>query len=179
MVRTERRGRLLYDRSDAGGMAVFSENRLHRYFLLRPVADNGKTGPAVCFGMQNPSKAGAEESDPTIARCIGFAKRLGARLLTVVNMGAGIATDPDDFIAMADPLGPDNIAQIEEAVCLSDIMIAGWGALDKERRALFGPSIAAFTHRKPVKCLGKTRFGDPRHPLYLAAKTELVDWIPV
>lgn len=75
-------------------------------------------------------------------------------------------------------MGPDNIAQIEEAVCLSDIVIAGWGALDRERRALFGPSIAEFTRHKPVKCLGKTKNGggDPRHPLYLRADTPLVDW---
>jgi hypothetical protein len=185
VVSTVRSNGLIYD-SCKTGMAIFSPDRSHRYFLSRPL-DHGhehesRRGPVLCFCMQNPSKAGAQETDPTIERCLAIARRpdIGARLMCVVNMGAGIATDPKQFLKLADPIGPENLHQIEEAVALADIVIAAWGALDRARQKLFGPSIdalkSALLHGKVVRCLGKTKSGDPRHPLYLKTLTPLVNW---
>lgn len=172
-------GRLVYDRSNIG-MAVFSSGRLHRYLLTRnsEFLGCGNDGPVVCFGMQNPSKAGANESDPTITRVVGFARRMGAARLFVVNMAAGIATKPADLLRMEDPVGPHNTYVIQTVTAAAGIRVAAWGALTPKLRKLMGPSIVEFTRHKPVKCLGKTKNGggDPRHPLYLRADTPLVDW---
>lgn len=164
---------LFLETSDIGS-ALFSEDRRYRYLLTRKI---GQDGPVVLFGLQNPSKATAFESDNTITRCIGFSKRLGAKEMVVVNMGAFMATYPKDFLMAQDPIGPANREILAEAGKGADITIAAWGALSKAHKALFRLSIGAFKkNAKNLKCFGKTEKGDPRHPLYLPAKAELVDF---
>jgi hypothetical protein len=51
--------------------AVFSDDREYRYRLWR-TWDVDK--PTAAFVMLNPSTADETENDPTIRRCIGFAK---------------------------------------------------------------------------------------------------------
>lgn len=157
------------------GSALFSGEPvpLHRYWLRYPLSTDRRT---LLFGMQNPSKAGADESDPTVTRCIGFARRLGFGTLMVVNMAAGIATDPADLLKMEDPVGPENVRIIREQIQQCDLAIAAWGSLSKRLRAMFRLSIGAFKTYPSIKCLGKTKAGDPRHPLYLRGDTPLVDF---
>lgn len=164
---------LLLETSDIGS-ALFSEDKVYRYRLTRTL---GSQGPTILFGLQNPSKATAFESDNTITRCIGFSKRLGAGRMVVVNMGAFMATYPKDFLKAPDPIGPMNRAILAEAGQEADIAIAAWGALSKAHKALFRLSIGAFKKgAKNLKCFGKTEKGDPRHPLYLPADAGLVDF---
>lgn len=164
---------LLLETSNIGS-ALFSEDKIYRYRLTRALAPNG---PTVLFGLQNPSKATAFESDNTITRCIGFSKRLGAGRMVVVNMGAFMATYPKDFLKAQDPIGPMNREILAEAGKEADIAIAAWGALSKAHKALFRLSIGAFKkNARNLKCFGKTEKGDPRHPLYLPADAELVDF---
>lgn len=47
--------------------------------------------------MLNPSTADAEIDDPTITRCIGFAKSWGFGGLMVGNLWAYRATDPKEL----------------------------------------------------------------------------------
>lgn len=155
------------------GDALRSPDKLHRYRLRRPLAE---VGPTVLVVMQNPSKAGADENDPTITRVIGFGRRLGAGRLIVVNMGAGVATDPADFLKMDDPIGPMNYRILQECILGVDIAIAAWGDLSPRLRKLFRLSLGIIKEFKGMKCLGKTKSGDPRHPLYLSQNTELSDW---
>lgn len=156
------------------GSALFSEDKRYRYRLTRDLASKG---PVVLFGLQNPSKATAFESDNTVTRCIGFSKLLGARRMVVVNMGAFMATYPKDFLRAEDPIGPANREILAEAGREADLAIAAWGALSKAHRALFRLSIGAFKkNTRNLKCFGKTENGDPRHPLYLPADAELVDF---
>ncbi len=59
--------------------------------------------------MLNPSTADADEDDPTIRKCIGFATRCGFGAIEVVNLFAFRATDPDDLAAAGFPEGnPSN-----------------------------------------------------------------------
>ena len=53
--------------------AVLSPCRQYRYALWRKWAD----GPQVLFVMLNPSTADESVDDPTIRRCISFAKAWG------------------------------------------------------------------------------------------------------
>ena len=68
-----------------GRKAHFSRCGRYRYALERTFSGAGGDG-SVLLVMLNPSTADAEQDDPTIRRCQGFARRLGAeRLLVVAN----------------------------------------------------------------------------------------------
>jgi hypothetical protein len=58
--------------------------------------------------MLNPSTADGKEDDPTIRRCIGFAKSWGNGSLEVVNLFGFRATDPKELLEVKDPIGPEN-----------------------------------------------------------------------
>lgn len=55
----------------------------YRYLLWREWNSDRRT---VSFIMLNPSRADAEVNDPTITRCINFAKFWGYGRLEVVNL---------------------------------------------------------------------------------------------
>lgn len=153
------------------GKGIFSRDGVYRYYLFYRWAPGGRR---AIFGMQNPSTANSDKSDPTVTRCMGFAKRLRCNALVVVNMAAGIATKPADLLKLKDPVGRYNIRSIAQVPQKGDIVIAAWGALSPKLRELFSPSIRAFTEIRGVKCLGLTQAGDPRHPLYLHSKAKLI-----
>ena len=65
--------------------AVLDKTGQYRYWLWR-LWDADL--PHVCFCMLNPSKADAVTDDPTLRRCINFAKSWGYGSLSVVNLFA-------------------------------------------------------------------------------------------
>ena len=155
------------------GDALWSLDKKHRYCLTRPLE---KSGPTMVICMQNPSKASADDSDPTVTRVIGFAKREGMGKLIVVNMGAGVATDPKDFLKMEDPVGRMNLEILKDAGLEADLAVGAWGALSKRHRELFRLGLGVVKKWPKLKCFGKTDTGHPRHPLYLPADAPLVDF---
>ena len=153
--------------------AIFSEDRLYRFFLQRRV---GFGDSRVMFLMLNPSTAGEETDDPTIRRCIGFARTWGYGWLMVCNLSPLRATHPADLKAAGPELEEvwkTNINVILQAAALADLLVAAYGAYglweDRGRRAL--EEVQPVGHR--VHCLGVTKEGHPRHPVRLAAKTKL------
>ncbi|MEG8045721.1 DUF1643 domain-containing protein [Sphingomonas aerolata] len=76
-----------------------------RYWLARQRMDGAPRLPII---MLNLSTADAENDDPTIRRCIAFARREGFGGIHVFNLFAFRATSPDDMRAAADPVGPLN-----------------------------------------------------------------------
>lgn len=157
--------------------AVMSDCGAYRYALERRWGD----GRTVLFMMLNPSTADAAQDDPTIRRCIGFAKRWGYEQLLVWNLYAYRATDPRELDTVADPIGRENedrlwaILQAEPAPAL---IVAAWGAkpgrgkfTERELVMRRGP-----LYEKPVFALGFTKDGHPRHPLYVRGDAELVRW---
>ena len=58
--------------------AVFDKSGRYRYSLTRRWASGGDT---VAFVLLNPSTADAERDDPTIRRCMGYAKHWGCAAL--------------------------------------------------------------------------------------------------
>jgi hypothetical protein len=56
----------------------------------------------------NPSTADEGGDDPTIRRCVGFARDWGYSGLCMTNLFAFRATQPKDMLAQADPVGPNN-----------------------------------------------------------------------
>lgn len=141
--------------------ATISECGEYRYRLSRTW---GSAKP-LTFIMLNPSTADADVDDPTIRRCMGFAEREGAGGIVVVNLYALRATNPQDLWQHPDPIGPGNDRHIKEAVKHSNRVICAWGSnapcgrVDYVRRQILG--------ERPVRCLGTTKHGAPKHPLYL------------
>ncbi len=144
--------------------ATFDETGAYRYRLDRRwKCEDDKR---VTFVMLNPSTADAFEEDPTIRRCIGFAKRMSFSAMTVVNLFALRATDPKEIRRAEDPVGPANDFYIRQACAESMMIICAWGAYPH----LDGRDVSAWNAirwPKNVYCLGLTKDGAPKHPLYL------------
>lgn len=147
----------------------------YRYSLWRAWGD----GPRAVFVMLNPSTADAARDDPTIRRCIGFARAWGFNGLEVVNLFALRATNPEALYLHADPVGPENDDAIATACNGAGIVVAAWGVHGawKDRgqeiaqRIAYGGGVA-------LHHLGLTKGGHPRHPLYLASATQPERWHP-
>lgn len=158
--------------------ARISEDGVYRYTLGRRWTQDLESGAAV-FVMLNPSTADANKDDPTIRRCIGFAKALGCGGLHVVNLYAFRATKPADLWRADYPIGPDNDEVLREtftAAAHEDRpVIAAWGANAPEARATFVSEMAREAGA-PLLALGLTKDGAPRHPLYLSAAAVPTYW---
>lgn len=144
--------------------------------------DDGRYRPLVVIGV-NPSDADGEHDDPTIAKCISYARREGANGLVMVNLHPGISTYPDELARVLLPYGTDERHwQSVEAALAENVVavVAGWG---KPPRALASyrdrvarvKDIAADVGRDLV-CFGTNGDGSPKHPLYLPGATPLVPW---
>lgn len=146
--------------------AHISKDCLYRYGLSRIWDANL---PSIGFVMLNPSVANAEIDDPTIRRCIGFAKRENYGELHVANLFGYRATQPSKLLRAADPFGPENDASIEELGRVAHLIVCAWGAhtlssyRDANKRALEILRASNAT----LFCLGYTANHQPRHPLYV------------
>jgi hypothetical protein len=144
------------------GGATFSADRRYRYRLWRRW---DRSRSVVLFVMLNPSTADGRRDDPTIRRCIGFARAWGFGGVEVVNLFAYRATDPRELGRVGDPVGPHNDRYIRRAIRRSRLVVLAWGARARARRLL---------SLRRAHCLGLTRAGQPRHPLYLRGDLEPV-----
>ncbi|GAA3984635.1 hypothetical protein GCM10022407_32050 [Hymenobacter antarcticus] len=125
--------------------------------------------------MLNPSTADAFQDDPTIRRCIGFARAWGFGGLEVVNLYSFRTSFPAELKKAAQPNGTDNDAHLLEAVAGAAQVIAAWGNHgDSGRVAALMQQLRAAAGQ--VLCLGQTRTGAPRHPLYVPAATQPVGY---
>lgn len=146
--------------------AVIDTTQKYRYRLIREWGP----GPVTCFVMLNPSTADATVDDPTIRRCIAFAKSWGCGSLVVVNLFAYRTPKPALLRVAVDPVGPENDQNIREVVEQAAMVVAAWGNdgiyRDRDREVL--------ALLKAPLCLGITNRKAPRHPLYLRGDTRLV-----
>src|ERR1043165_512870 len=119
--------------------------------------------------MLNPSVADATRDDPTLRRCLSFARAWGFGGLRLVNLFAGRATKPRElFTKFDDPIGPENDAVLQSGSLFQDVIL-GWGANGSTLgRAADVLTLLASIGVKP-KCLGLTKHGQPKHVLYLPA----------
>jgi len=155
--------------------AVFSADGTYRYLLTRRWAEGGTT---CTFAMLNPSKATAAVTDPTVTRCIGFARREGASALAVVNLHALRATDPAELAKHPDPTGPCNDAFILEHCQPGQLVIAAWGSHGILRGRGLQVAVMLDGHGVDLKCFGVTKAGMPLHPLYQRADAPLSTYAP-
>ncbi len=146
--------------------AAFSDCRKYRYALWRWW---DKSKKYVMFIGLNPSTADEIENDPTIRRCIGFAQSWGFGGLCMANLFAIRATNPKIMLNHSNPIGIDNNEWLIKLAVQASKVIAAWGMYggykkrDKEIIALI----------PDMYCLGITKEGFPKHPLYLKKDSEL------
>lgn len=142
------------------GTCVFSPDRAYRYTLNR--VWNQDLTTCMFIGL-NPSTADENQNDPTVTRCINYAREWGYGSLVMTNIFGFRATDPKDMKADDDPVGPDNDYWLRKTAERSGIVIAAWGThgayLDR------GNEVVALI--PDLHCLKVTKDGFPSHPLYL------------
>ena len=152
-----------------GSGAEISDCQRYRYALWRRWAD----GPAVLFVMLNPSTADARSDDPTIRRCIGFARSWDYAAVLVANLFALRTPHPSRLLRARSPIGPDNDAWLRRLQSAAGLTVAAWGNHGRHRRRSekIRPLLAQ------VSVLGLTQLGEPRHPLYVRADTRPQAWL--
>ena len=141
-----------------------------RYLLWR----QWEAGARVLFVMLNPSVADATRDDPTIRRCVGLARAWGFGAVEVANLFALRATDPRDLVRARRRVGPRNDEILAEVAARADAIVVAWGVhggLDGRDRA-----VAHMLGGRALRCLGRTRAGQPRHPLYVRRDVTTVPW---
>lgn len=152
--------------------AIFSDDRKYRYVLWRTWDALGMNDKRVMFICLNPSTADEKEDDPTVRRCIGFAKSWGYGGLYMCNLFAFRATEPIEMMKAEDPIGPDNDSWLDDITRETSLIVAGWGEygtfLDR------GKEVLQFIHN--VHYLKLNKSGQPAHPLYLKSDLKPIRW---
>jgi hypothetical protein len=159
--------------------AGISQDGQYRYWLKREWA-SPSNHPRLPIIMLNPSKADASVDDPTIRRCMAFARREGYGGIQVVNLFSFRTKDPKIMwgkgAAGVDIVGPhtdNHIRKMAEHSALIGYpaVLCAWGADEKawprakEVMKILAPGTTV--------CLGLTKGGAPRHPLCVHSDTPL------
>lgn len=150
--------------------AVISACGQYRYMLTRG------TGRRLVIIMLNPSTADAKLDDPTIRRCMAFAALFGYDGIVVLNLYAFRATKPADLWTQSDPIGLENDAHLEMLTSGDDVLCA-WGVNARPERVAYVVKLIQAAGGR-LKCLGTTKHGAPRHPLYVRGDQPLIEWTP-
>ena len=142
---------------------------------------------AVVFVGLNPSTADAQVDDPTIRRCRRFAQDWGYPGMVMLNLFAYRATEPRVMkgfsMAGGDAVGCENdkvlqsyrdlLAQNPPTQGPRGMVVFAWGQDGGFRQR----SSVVESIMKEGFCLGTTKAGDPRHPLYIAASQRPLPFI--
>lgn len=158
---------LTYQSQDAQSGATISDCKLYRYELWR------RWDPTLNFVkwfMLNPSTADDKLDDPTIKKCIKFAKTWGYGGIRVVNLFAYRATDPKELkkLSYAEAVGPSNNVSILRALNTPGPNIAAWGQGGKLwSRAHIVLTEVLKDREIPLGAMKLSKDGTPWHPLYL------------
>lgn len=159
------------------GSADFSECGKYRRALYRSwdgLFDEHRSRFALLIG-QNPSVADGHFNDPTVHREIDFTKRMGLNALVKCNVMDYRATKPKDLRAPGiKPCSEANLVAIICHAAKAEKIICAWGVIHKSLQNHVDDVVGLLrASGKPIYCFGKTKSGQPRHPLYLRADTPL------
>ncbi len=162
-----------FQKDDAASTAVYSDCEHYRYALTR-VWD--VSAPKALFVMLNPSTATERQNDPTVERCERRARALRFGSFRVCNIFAWRDTDPKKMRKAADPVGPENDTNILDGCFWADTIVCAWGTHGAFQDR--GPEVARLIGRtgRPMHHLGLSKFGHPKHPLYISYETQPMPW---
>lgn len=149
--------------------AEISECGCYRYELRRRWSQGDQL---VAFIGLNPSTADANNDDPTLRRCIDFARRWGCDGLVMVNLFAYRATEPKVMKVADDPIGPENNAVLCRVANECSLVVACWG----HHGSHMGRDRDVMVLLDSLLCMGLTKDGHPRHPLYMPKDSQLCEF---
>ena len=147
--------------------ATISDCRKYRYALSRTWDDKKKT---VLFIALNPSTADEINDDPTIRRCINYAKKWGYGSILVANLFAYRTTNPEKLRYVKNPVGNDNDQHIIKLSKKANLIVAAWG----NEGSLFNRDKEVARLIPNLMCLKVNKSGQPTHPLYQKKDKELI-----
>lgn len=163
---------------DGIGEARFSDCRRYRYALRRFITAERKAWRSVVFVMLNPSTADAFKLDPTVRKCLAFARLWGFDAVQVVNLFALRSPHPADLYVADRLASPTNLYPCGDnpvndqyllAICAySDLAIAAWGNHGHDKRlGERGAVVRDMLEGNGVELhhLGLCDGGAPIHPL--------------
>ncbi len=131
----------------------------------------------ACFIGLNPSTADWKKNDPTVRRCIQFAKEFGYSGMYMMNLFGFRATNPKEMVRIKDPVGDKNDEAIMEIASAAGIVIGCWGSLGLHRMRYFKVTKMLVEADIAIHALSTTsKHYLPRHPLYLSAKCRPFLW---
>lgn len=153
--------------------AGFSRCKSYRYWLIREFTQG--CGRCVFIGL-NPSTGDADNDDPTIRRCMGFAQHWGYRHLSVVNLFAYRTPSPAVLKSSASPEGSGNRAALRKALQGADCIVAAWGTHGTYQNQ--AARLAGIWAKHPLQCFGQTQNRQPLHPLYQRTDANIGPYLP-
>ncbi|NHC35834.1 DUF1643 domain-containing protein [Scytonema millei VB511283] len=152
--------------------AAIAPDGLYRYSLTRVWETDL---PCIGFIMLNPSTADATKDDPTIRRCINFARNWGYGGIEVGNLFAYRATDWLVLRRVFDPVGCENdsyLMRMQQSVEKIVIAWGNYGSWQQRDKSVLG----LLSQGRVLYCLGVTLQGQPRHPLYVRGGAVLIPY---
>jgi hypothetical protein len=158
--------------------AVFDATRRRRYSLVREWSAELPRRAYVGF---NPSTADAVDDDPTIRRCIAFAKRDGFGSITMVNLLSERSSDPRKLLGLGEPEFAAGARR--SAMRAAAQVVFMWGGLTKappnlrELLQYQRERVLADARDLVPCCFAVTKNGEPVHPLYLPGTAQLRPWV--
>lgn len=154
--------------------ATFSRDRVYRWSLWRRWK-SCRPNEMIAFVGLNPSTADETEDDPTVRRCINFAKAWGYPGMLMMNAFAFRGTDPQDMRKAEDPVGEFNDLALLSVHLGVKKTVCCWGNHGLHRCR--GDLVEQMLRReKGLFIFGLTKAGCPKHPLYLPNTSELQLW---
>lgn len=156
--------------------AFLSEDRMYRYALYRSLDGlawsdlfdaAGRERRVVLFILLNPSVADEHLDDPTILKCMKYARAFGGDLLVVGNVFAYRETESRKLAGLAasgvDLVGPKNDEWLKTLSSVAVRTICGWGnqGLIQNRGEEVRKVLAS-----DAQCFKTNSNGTPVHPLY-------------
>lgn len=157
--------------------AVYSNCHQYRYILHRRWQPE-RRDHSIMFIMLNPSTATEQVDDPTVRKCRNYAIRWGYNHLIVGNLMAYRATDPSLLRGVGDPIGPETLQHLRQAIeTYVPTIVCAWGCLPGRLRHVETPVLDLLRqmHVQPF-VLRLNSGGSPAHPLYLPMHTDPIEW---
>jgi len=161
------------DSNSVKAAAIFSDCGCYRYLLERRWTE----GPICVFIGLNPSTATADNDDATVRKCMALGRTWGFSGVTIANLFAARCRYPQILSTHRDPVGPENDRFLLPTIKRAHIVVAMWG-----NRGLKPYSLAMrrdqhiLSLRADWQCVGITKYGAPRHPLYVAKSSILMSF---
>lgn len=125
----------------------------------------------VLFVGLNPSTADGDKDDPTIRRCVRFARDWGYGGIEMCNLFDWRATDPKNLPRKPFAVSEKNDPTLACRAVQAKVVVAAWGNVPWAATRIEEVYRRCFTEEQRWHCLKLTKGGFPWHPLYVAAAT--------